>query len=230
MNERTFGTRHLIRTVVMAAFIAMLALTTAQRASANQSGPTVNEAAQFQMALCRAAGGTATIETHRTVGGGLAWTEVTCAGGSLDGMWCFNGKVSGTFCTFDRTVQSESEHIEPTGGVEETQTQPIDTPATTDETAEPASAEEPVVEQPETVDESVDPGQAEEPVADDGTGTDDGQVIDQPETVDEVFEPVVAEEPVIEQVPTVEESVDPGIVIDGTYEVTFEVQEPAVVE
>jgi hypothetical protein len=228
MNEQTFGTKQLIRTVVLAAFIAMLALTTTQRARASQSGSDVNDAVQFQAALCRAAGGTATIEETRTVGSGLSSVTVKCTGGYLDGMWCNNDLTGATICTFDRTVQSETEHVAPDGGVEEPQIEPIETPATTDEAAEPGPAEEPVAEQPETVEESVDPDVAEEPA------TDDGPVIDLPETVDEAVDPVVAEEPVIEQIPTTEQTTDPGIVVGGSYEVvteiTWEEQEPVVLE
>lgn len=221
MNTRTLGTRHLTRTVAIAAFILMLALTTTQRAGANQSGPTVNEATQFQIALCEAGGGTATVEAERTVNAGLAFTKVRCTGGLLDGMFCYNGQFTGTHqCTFGRTAQRDMPDVETTGVFEEAPPDPVLTPVTVDATVDSGTVEEPLAEQPVVVEESVDPGTAEEPV----TADTDGAVDDEPEidqetvTPDEAADPIV-DEPVIEEVPVVEESVDPGVVVEPVYEV-----------
>jgi hypothetical protein len=223
MNKQTFGTQHLMRTVVMAAFIAMLALTTTQRASANQSGPGVNEASEFQMALCQAGGGTATIEVERTGHAGLAFTKVRCTGGLLDGMFCYNGQYSGTQCWFNHTGPQQSQDVDPVGGIEQVPTHPIETSDPVFEAEENAPAEEPVVIQPEVVEESVDPGTAEEPATDQG----DGSVDDLPEITEDVVEPVVAEEPavdgpVFDEVPTVEETVGSGEVIEPVYEIVID--------
>ena len=64
MKTQTLGIQHLIRTVLFAAIVRILALTTVQRAGANQSGPSVNDRVEFQIALCEAGGGTASVE-HR---------------------------------------------------------------------------------------------------------------------------------------------------------------------
>ena len=223
MSKRTFGTQHLMRTVVMAVFILMLALTTTQRAGANQSGPTVNDATQFQAALCQAGGGTATIEVERTGHAGLAFTKVRCTGGMLDGMFCYNGQYSGTQCWFNHAGPQQSQDADPVGGIEQAPTHPIETSDPVFEVEENAPAEEPVVDQPEVVAESVDPGTTEEPMTDEG----DGSVDDLPEIIEDVVEPVVAEDPavdspVIEEIPTVEESVDTGEVIEPVYEIVVD--------
>ena len=145
MNERTISTRHLMRAVVMAAVILVLALTSIQRASANQSGPTVNERSEFQKALCEAGGGTATIDTTRTVGSGLVGVKVTCTGGLLDGMKCLNAKV-GTVCTFSAPTLDQEYVLEPVGTIEQVPADPVLTPVTADQTVEPGTVEEPVVD------------------------------------------------------------------------------------
>lgn len=207
MNTRTLGTRHLTRTVAIAAFILMLALTTTQRAGANQSGPTVNEATEFQVGLCELGGGTATVDPDRTVGEGLRGTWVKCTGGLFNGMHCANIKDIKPTCFFERTSGPEDD-LHPLESTSQT-VEPVDAGAG------PELTEEPVV-----VEESVDPGTAEEPV----TADTDGAVADEPEidqetvTPDEAADPIV-DEPVIEEVPVVEESVDPGVVVEPVYEV-----------
>jgi hypothetical protein len=234
MSKRTFGTQHLIRTVAVAAFVVMLTFTMTQRAGANQSGPGVNDATQFQAALCQAGGGTATIEVERTGHAGLAFTKVRCTGGMLDGMFCYNGQYSGTQCWFNHTGPQQSQDVDPVGGIEQAPTHPIETSDHVFGTEENAPAEEPVVEQTGVVEESVDPGTAEAPVTDEG----DGSVDDLPEITEDVVEPVVAEEPVLdgpvfEEVPTVEESVDTGEVIEPVYEIVIdagiEIEQPILV-
>lgn len=192
MNELAVSTRHLVRSVLIAAFIVMLALTTAQRTSANQSGPGVNDSTQFQAALCQAGGGTATIEVERTVNAGLAYTKVRCTGGILDGMFCYNGQYTGTYCTFGRTLPQDQPFADASGVIEQVSVEPVQAPVTEDEVIQPAPAEQSTPES-----EAGDAEQAEDPEADSG----DGQVADQPGTVDESVEPVVADEPVIEDAP-----------------------------
>jgi hypothetical protein len=234
MNMRTFGTQHLMRTVAVAAFVVMLTFTMTQRAGANQSGPGVNDATQFQAALCQAGGGTATIEVERTGHAGLAFTKVRCTGGILDGMFCYNGQYSGTQCWFNHTGPQQSQDVDPVGGIEQVPTHPIETSDPVFEAEENAPAEEPVVIQPEVVEESVDPGTAEEPATDQG----DGSVDDLPEITEEEVEPVVAEEPavdgpVFEEVSTVEESAGSGEVIEPVYEIVIdagiEIEQPILV-
>ncbi|CAN5850132.1 hypothetical protein BH24ACT15_BH24ACT15_37160 [soil metagenome] len=57
---------------------------------ANQSGPAIHDAAMFQLALCRIAGGVERVYEERTVGSGLISIGITCTGGLLDGMACRN--------------------------------------------------------------------------------------------------------------------------------------------
>jgi hypothetical protein len=93
MNERSSGTRQLMRTLIVAAIVALLAVSTTQHAGANQSGIPVGDAAAFQAGLCELAGGTAAIDTDRIVSSmrnGSTIVTVKCKGGPLDGMVCTN--------------------------------------------------------------------------------------------------------------------------------------------
>ena len=89
---------------------------TQSSASANQSGPTVNDNATAQINACRALGGWVDVETDRTVGG-LHEVKVWCYGGLLDGLWCRNNS-DGTRCHINRSMQSPDDMptAEPVGG------------------------------------------------------------------------------------------------------------------
>jgi hypothetical protein len=199
MTTQTFGMQHLIRSVLFAAIVAVLVVTSIQRAEANQSGPGVNDPAQFQKALCEAAGGVGTIEVFRTVGSGLTDVQVNCKGGLLDGLRCDNhtDPVLGTICAFLAPPPSGSQGTRPTTGVNEVPADQVLTPI--DEVADPASTEQPSVNQPVTGDVTADPGTATDPIVSDEPGT----VIDQPVVADDSVDPVITGEPIIEPAPTV---------------------------
>jgi len=92
----TSGGPNWMQTVVLTLSIALLGLTlTPPAAQAADSDPSAN--ATFQILLCEAGGGTATVDSTRT-GNGLAGVQVTCQGGTFDGMDCFNSAY-GTTCT-----------------------------------------------------------------------------------------------------------------------------------
>jgi len=215
MQSRTLGT-YLRRTVLFAAIVAILAVTSIQRAEANQSGPGVNDPAQFQKALCEAAGGVGTIEVFRTVGSGLTDVQVNCKGGLLDGLRCDNhtDPVLGTICAFLAPPPGGNRgNSRPTTSVNDVPADQVLTPS--DAVDEPAPADQPSVDQPATGDATADPGPVTDPiVADDG-----GTVVDQPVVAEESGDPVITGDPVIEPVPTVDDATDPGTLMDpGQYD------------
>jgi hypothetical protein len=197
MATQTFGMQHLVRTVLFAAIVAVLAVTSIQRAEANQSGPGVNDPAQYQKALCEAAGGVGTIEVFRTVGSGLTDVQVNCKGGLLDGLRCDNhtDPVLGTICVFLAPPLGGGQGTRPTTSVSEVPADQVLTPI--DEVADPASTEQPSVDQPVSGDTTADPGTVTESIVSDDGGT----VVDQPVVVDESVYPVITEDPVIEPAP-----------------------------
>jgi hypothetical protein len=199
MTTQTFGMQHLIRSVLFAAIVAVLAVTSIQRAEANQSGPGVNDPAQFQKALCEAAGGVGTIEVFRTVGSGLTDVQVNCKGGLLDGLRCDNhtDPVLGTICAFLAPPPSGGQGTRPTTSVTEIPADQVLTPI--DEVADPASTEQPSVDQTTGGDVTANPGTVTEPIVSD----DDGTVVDQPVVADDSVDPVITGEPIIEPAPTV---------------------------
>ena len=209
METQTTGTHNLIRGAILVAIGALLALSSIQRASANQSGdPVGNSTAQAQ--VCRALGGTPTVDVERTVGSGVVGIWTKCTGGLLDGLECSN-KPSGTMCWFGFVRPGEDVTVPTTGEVEQIDVAPEPTPDTVDERVEPEPAEdpaddaepadpveEPSVDKPEIIDEVVQPDPVDEPAPD------DTPVLD-----DIVAEPGPIEEPALDE-PLV---IDPNIVV-----------------
>jgi hypothetical protein len=150
MTSFTNAAHILTRTIAIAALLALLALTVAQRAEANQSGDPVGKTSQ-QMALCELGGGTVVgVEVVRTPGSGVSTVWFTCKGGLFDGVSCWNHKDPLTdWCTAKMEVLPPTmQTVRPTAGIE----------AVTDETL-------PVVESSDVV---VVPAEiAEEPATDD---------------------------------------------------------------
>ena len=60
----------------------------------------------WQVGICQAGGGTATVDVNRTVEG-IESTKVTCRGGLAGGVQCFNGKGD-PFCISTDAVSSEA--------------------------------------------------------------------------------------------------------------------------
>jgi hypothetical protein len=170
---------------LLVVLLAGLALATVQRAEANQSGPGVNERSEFQIALCQAGGGVATVSSIRTVGSGLMGTIIMCSGGLLDGMFCKNTQL-GTWCSFGFIRPEEDTTLPTTGEIEQVDNTPVWTPDIVDDTVAPIEAEEPVEDVADPVEESTTP----EPEAT------DEPVVDEPETVEEVVDTDIVEEPV----------------------------------
>src|SRR4029079_8074197 len=197
MATQTFGMQHLVRTVLFATTVAVLAVTSIQRAEANQSGPGVNDPAQYQKALCEAAGGVGTIEVFRTVGSGLTDVQVNCKGGLLDGLRCDNhtDPVLGTICVFLAPPLGGGQGTRTTTSVSEVPADQVLTPI--DDVADPASTEQPSVDQPVSGDTTADPGTVTESIVSDDGGT----VVDQPVAVDECVYPVISGDPVTEPPP-----------------------------
>jgi hypothetical protein len=88
-----------MRTVLVTVGIAVLGLAFMPSAArAAQSSQEISEGTAYQVALCEAGGGTATVDVKRTVEGVVS-TTVKCTGGLLDGVNCDNMNI-GTFCSF----------------------------------------------------------------------------------------------------------------------------------
>ncbi len=201
-----------LRGLIVAIGVLAVLLGNGMQAHANQSGSTVNEASEFQIGLCRLGGGIDTVDVTRT-GDGLIGVKVRCNGGYLDGMECWNGRYTGTYCFFAKPESHTS-----SGG------QSLPHVDVVVEAVEPGTVEDvEIVQDIAPVEESVDPTVAEEP-----------EVTE--EAVDPL-PPVVEETPVVETVPdvdVVEENgdggqVDPGHVVDDLVEVEV-VEEPVVEE
>ena len=113
---RRLGQRTAVRTIVLAACLVLLALSTAQRASANESGPAVDDPATNMINLCRALGGTAIVDSYRTPS--ARSVVVGCKGGLLDGLWCTYHTQLGTSCVFAYSPPVEEPRVPPTGGID----------------------------------------------------------------------------------------------------------------
>jgi hypothetical protein len=88
------------RLALILACIGLLALSTTQQAEAADNNPSSNGTAQVQW--CESMGGTATVEEHRTAGGGQTMVMVTCSGG-LGGSWhCVNFTGANPDCQASR--------------------------------------------------------------------------------------------------------------------------------
>jgi len=96
--ETTCGRSGWIRTLVVTVGIALLVLTLMPPAVRAETSEGVRDNTLWQVALCEAGGGKATVTTaERTVSGGLLSTTVECHGGILDGVHCYNSSL-GTLC------------------------------------------------------------------------------------------------------------------------------------
>jgi hypothetical protein len=182
MKTLRIDRQNLTRMSLLVALLAVLALATVQRVKANQSGSTVNEQSEFQIAMCRGAGGIDTVISIRTPGSGLMGTIIMCKGGLLDGMFCKNTQL-GTWCTFDYIRPEEGATLPTTGEIEQVDTTSLPTLETVDETIDPVVAED-------VVDESTTP----EP---DAT---DEPVVDEPEIVEDVVDTDIVEDPALDPV------------------------------
>jgi hypothetical protein len=214
MTTQTFGKQHLVRTFLFAAIVAVLAVTSVQRASANQSGPSINDQVEFQIALCEGAGGTASVDSVvRTPGNGLSGVLVRCHGGLLDGMTCATGPA-GSECFWPARPAGGSHGTRPTTSVNDVDSGQVLMPI--DAVADPATTGQPSVDQPVTGDVTADPGTVTDPIVSD----DGGAVVDQPVVADETGDPNVAgdqvdtDQPVIEPAYPVETTTTPGTLID----------------
>ena len=164
MNSQTNAMRHLTRTIILAAFVALLAASTAQRAGANQSGSPVGKGTS-QAENCEAAGGTAVIDVFRT-GVGVHRVSVTCIGGVLDGITCDNWSTGRTYCYEARALPDQTFTVAPTGGIVAEPAPPVPTLVIADEAIAPAVLEE----------EPLGPAEGD-PVADGDAGASRGQAI-----------------------------------------------------
>ena len=155
---KTQSRRNLIRFVVTLGFMALLAMTYAGPASANQSGGTVGDNAIFQISLCRGLGGIESVDVVRTVGG-IQQIKVKCKGGLLDGMNCNNGPfIVPSLCTFDSGAGS------PWGNSDDS----LPDIQTIPQTVDPSSVDDLDISQDiDPVVEVVDPVVTEEPVIED---------------------------------------------------------------
>lgn len=126
MATQTQITRQFIRATILAALVALLALTTVQRAGAQQTDQTSYDNSLGQIALCELAGGTAEVDHYQT-GGGFYATTVICHGGLLDGMVCINNP-SGTACSIAWfTPEVDDDAVAPIDEIE-IAPEPIDSP------------------------------------------------------------------------------------------------------
>lgn len=239
MSKRASSLQYTVRISIAMVLIALLAVVLVGQASANQSGPGVNESSEFQQKICQGGGGTATVDVNRTIEG-ITGVHVRCKGGWFDGLHCYNGRYTGTYCFFESQVQSQDDVVEPTGGIEENTGEVIDTPIVADEVFEPDLVEDPLVEQPEVthdplldepevIEDVVEPIVAEDPLVEEVTDP----IVDVP-VVDEVIEPVVAEDPLVEKVVPIDITTVPITVEEPVWEYDLdyeiEVEEPIVIE
>ncbi len=139
MNSLTNTTRYLTRTIILAAFVALLAVSTAQRAGANQSGSPVGKGTS-QAENCEAAGGTAMVDVWRT-SEGVHRVSVTCIGGVLGGITCDNWSTGRTYCYEERALLVPPVTLAPTGGIVAEPDPLRPTIETTDQAIEPAFLE-----------------------------------------------------------------------------------------
>lgn len=123
MTTATFSLRQTLlpRLILLSACVAMLALATAQRASANQQGDPVG-AGNVMIDYCRGLGGTATIRVGRVGDGSVRWTSVKCTGGGQPFDCSFYGNGE-TFCIFGLVRPVEDFHdIQPLVPIEQDRT------------------------------------------------------------------------------------------------------------
>ena len=224
MHGLTNVTRTLTRTIIVAAFLALVAASTAQRAAANQQGDPVNSAAS-QARTCEIGGGTAEVDVGRDVAHGVYRASVTCKGGFFDGITCDNWSNGDTRC-YESLVRSEIEPADvPSGGIEAEPDPAAPTIESADEVVEPTEAtQEPVITEPagdeaadpsqDAPDANVDGGVADEGVAEEGAGdgvlSDDGDDLPEYAAEDETTAPTGGE-----PVADTGESADGGAVFEA---------------
>lgn len=196
MNRLTHGKRDLIRTMILAMSVALLAGSMTQRdAGANQSGNPV-AAGTLHSLICRSGGGTEWVSVDRSVGYGVTKVTVLCFGGLWDNMFC-QSTIYVSTCTFAHLARpDEASDVLPTGGNEVVPEVPRAAPATADEVAEDAApAEVPATDEPAVTDDVVAPtGPAEDPATDDTVPTNENTVPPAPAEDPTVDEPAAADD------------------------------------
>ena len=98
MATRLQTIARIIKLAAFAVLLTMILATGFQNAGAEPKKD-VSAPGQGQVLVCQGMGGSATVGTIRTPGGGLTSTTVTCNGGMADGLSCTNNQ-SGTTCSF----------------------------------------------------------------------------------------------------------------------------------
>lgn len=231
MTTQTQYTRRFVRATILGALVAVLALTSAQRAGAQQSKiTTIYDNASAQMALCELAGGKADVEETHTLDGYPANT-VTCVGGLLDGMVCSNNS-GGTACHFawlapevddgivapiDDAVEVAPEPTQPPIIIDEPIVlEPVVDPGMGDSESagesvepEPSPTTEPILDAPEVVDEIAPPTE----------GTDDGgrelPELQDGVVIDEIFEPGKGEDSGKGEPPVIVDTIDLSVPVEA---------------
>jgi hypothetical protein len=213
MSTRMSGTGNLIRLLVGATFIALLAVTTVHPTEANQSGPPVGSRVALQTALCKLGGGD-TSEDHFA---GQPDITVTCRGGLLDGMECYNTLRASACVWAWRLVPTQDPTAVPAVGIE-----PLDMADAPPATDDPTTDTGEVVGEPEVA-LSDEPTATPEPTIDDG-----GPVVDQPvvDGGDSAPEPTATPGDDVSQGPVV----DDPVVSDGGDVAPEPTRDPIVIE
>ena len=172
MTTQTQIARQFVRATILAALVAVLALTSVQRAGAEQTISTTYDNSAGQAMLCELAGGTVEYFEARDLDG-YPTVTVICHGGLLDGMVCSNGR-SGTACSIYRFVLEVDD----------------DSVTTVDEIeVAPERRESPQIDDRAVVIEpAIDPGLGSEPVNPEPSPTAE-PIVDAPETLDEIAPP-----------------------------------------
>ena len=110
----TFGRHTLVRARFLAAGLALLAPGAVQQVGAADTD--ASGAGTANIAVCEAAGGTATVDSNQNAAG---WQEVyvQCNGGYLDGWDCYHSTGSGTWdCSIEIIILPDDGKA-PTGGL-----------------------------------------------------------------------------------------------------------------
>jgi len=102
------GRQHIVRTAVLTAFVASLALATPHRAGADyaSNANTAYQNSITEIQVCEAMGGKAEVHQVMTANGAYS-VIVTCKGGAMDGFTCINDNY-GTTCSFSRMLTPKS--------------------------------------------------------------------------------------------------------------------------
>jgi hypothetical protein len=105
--------RALVRAMVLAAGLALLAPGTVQRVAAED----VSAAGTANVLTCESAGGEATVSSNQTANGHQT-VSVECNGGYLDGWNCLHDTDLGTWNCSTETIIVPDDEKAPTGGLE----------------------------------------------------------------------------------------------------------------